>query len=95
VEHIVGLIERAETNQDSVSMGSEENAQSCNAGTLVFNPMLGVTMLYKDAAPKQFYVVNFSRADCDQRYFGARVSPVLSGGKPYVLFLAPLELPAA
>lgn len=95
VDHIVGLIEQAETNQDSVSLGSEESAQSCKAGTLVFNPKLGVTMLYHDAAPKQFYVVNFSSADVDQKRFGARVASVLSGGKPYVLFVAPYELPAA
>jgi hypothetical protein len=57
--------------------------------------MLGVTMLYQDAGPKQFCVINFSIADDKQKRFGARVTPVLSGGKPYVLFLAPHEISAA
>jgi hypothetical protein len=85
----VGLLEKAEVNRDPASLGSEESAQSCKRGTLVFNPKLCITMLYKDAAPKQFSVVNLSSADDDQKRFGARVAPVLSGGKPYVLFLAP------
>jgi hypothetical protein len=51
VDHIVSLIEKAENNQDPASLGSEESAQSCKKGTLVYNPKLGVTMLYQDAAP--------------------------------------------
>ena len=95
VNHIVGLIEQAEIKQDPASLGTEESAQTCKGGTLVFNPKLGVTMLYQDAATKQFPVVNFSSKDSDQKRFVGRVSPVLSAGQPYVLFLARHEISAA
>jgi hypothetical protein len=95
VDHIVGLIEQAEIKQDPASLGTEESAQTCKGGTLVFNPKLGVTMLYQEAATKQFPVVNLSNSDDDQKRFVARVSPVLSDGKPYILFFPPNEISAA
>jgi len=90
VDHIVSLIERAESKQDPAVLGTEESAQSCRAGTLVFNQKIGVTILYKDGEPKSFYAIDYSKTDQDQIRFGARIAPVLSGGKPFAVYLAAL-----
>ena len=59
---------------------------SLRAGTLVFNPKLGVTMLAMHGGCRPYRLVDLSHSSDEPVKYGALVTPVLLNGNPYVLF---------
>lgn len=76
-------------------LGPDTQTDALKAGALVHNPITGVTMLAKDAAPRAYHLVNLSQTGDEPKKFGAVVAPVLVDGKPYRLFQRTDESSAA
>jgi len=83
---VIQLIQCVEGLGSKSNLGPETQTESLKAGTLVHNPVTGVTMLAKDGAPRAYHLVHLSLTGNDPKKFGAVVSPVLFNGKPYKLF---------
>lgn len=86
LQQIVPLIEYVEGSGNRALLGAESETEHLKAGTLVHNPVFGVTMLAKDGAPGSYYLINLSEGGNEPKKYAARVSPVLFNGKPYKLF---------
>ena len=86
VEQIVELIAVVEASGNKTSNGVQLDPIAMKAGTLVYNPKLGVTMLAMDGAYRPFRLVDLSQSSDDPVKYGALVTPVLVNGRPYVLF---------
>jgi hypothetical protein len=86
LQQLVQLIADVETSGKKSLIGPESDAASLPPGTLVHNPLLGVTMMGKEAACRSYPVVNLSHSRNELVKFGARVVPVLFNGKRYELF---------
>jgi len=83
---IAELIQSVEGLGNKSALGPESDTETLKAGTLVHNPVTGVTMLAKDGAPRAYHLVHLSLTGNDPKKFGAVVAPVLFQGKPYRLF---------
>jgi len=86
LQQLVQLIADVESSGKRNLLGQESETESLTPGTLVHNPILGVTMMGKDAAYPSYPVVNLSHSPNELVKFGALVTPVLFNGKPYELF---------
>ena len=86
VEQIVELIAVVEASGNKTSIGVQLDPMALKAGTLVYNPKLGVTMLAMDGTCRPFHLVDLSQSSDDPVKYGALVTPVLVNGRPYVLF---------
>ena len=67
-------------------LGSDSDTENMPAGTVVYNPKLGVTMLASDGSCSPYRLVDLSSSYDEPAKFGARVAPVLLNGKAYQLF---------
>lgn len=86
LQEIVQLMTTVETSGNTTLLGPESRSAALKAGSLVFNPMLGVTMLARDVQAREYWLVDLSHSNDEPRKFGAMVTPILFNGKPYELF---------
>jgi hypothetical protein len=89
VDEIVGLIESVEEMQHFESLAQESSAETSLAGTLVFNPRLGVTILCDRRAPRQFLLIDLSKHDDTPTKYASRIAPILFRNRPYILNYTP------
>lgn len=89
IEEVVSIIESVEEDANSESLARESNAETSCAGTLIFNPKLGVTILSASGAPRQFFLIDLSKHDDEPAKYAGRVSPILFRDRPYVLDYIP------
>jgi hypothetical protein len=85
-QQLAQLIADVETSGNESLLGSDSGIAALKAGSLVYNPKLGVTMLAMAGGLSPYRLVDLSRSSNDFAKFGARVMPVLVKGKPYELF---------
>lgn len=89
IYQIAAMIESIEENNNFESLARDADAETSPAGTLVFNPKLGVTLLCQRGAPRQFLLIDLSKHDDRPVKYAARVVPILHGGLPYILNYIP------
>jgi HKD family nuclease len=89
IDEIVALIESVEEAENFESLGGESSAETCLAGTLVFNPKLGVTILCDRGAAREFFLIDLSRHDNEPAKYAAKVAPILFRDRPYILNYTP------
>jgi hypothetical protein len=89
IDEVVSLIETVEEAENFESLGGEGSAETCCAGTLVFNPKLGVTILFDRGAARQFFLIDLSRHDNEPAKYAAKVAPILFRDRPYILNYTP------
>ena len=80
------LIAEIETAGNKSILGSDSDIASLKAGSLVYNPKLGVTMLAMAGGFQPYRLVDLSHSSNKLAKYGAKVTPVLVKGKPYELF---------
>lgn len=86
LQKLANLIASVELSGDKTSLGLESDMKSLGAGTLVFNPKLGVTMLAMHGGCRPYCLVDLSHSSDEPVKYGALVTPVLLNGNPFVLF---------
>jgi hypothetical protein len=86
LRRIVAAIRACEDGKENAALGEEDDAESLRPGSLVFVPVLGVTMLSKPAEGRRFYPINLSDSSDQPKPFGLKVRAVLIGGRPFELF---------
>jgi hypothetical protein len=94
VMQVAQLIADVETSGNLSFLGSDSDAPSLKAGSLVYNPKLGVTMMALAGDCRPYQLIDLSRSSDDPAKFGAKVMPVLFKGKTYELFQRTDKLPA-
>jgi hypothetical protein len=77
IEQIVRVIEEAEEEEASSRLGPESDAVGLEAGTLVFNPRLGVTVLAKVSRERDFRLLDLSLSDDRAPKYASLVYPAL------------------
>jgi hypothetical protein len=86
LQQLINLIASVELSGDTTPLGLESDITSLGAGTLVFNPQLGVTMLATHGECRDYRLVDLSHSSDEPVKYGALVTPVILNGTPYVLF---------
>ena len=86
VMEVVQMIADVEASGNLSSLGPDSEAPLLKAGSLVYNPKLGVTMLATEGDVRPYQLVDLSRSSDDPAKYGAKVAPVLFKGKVYELF---------
>jgi hypothetical protein len=89
IDEIIGIIEAVEESQNFESLGLESSAETGCAGTLVFNPRLGVTILWDRGAARQFFLIDLSKHDNEPAKYAVKVTPILFRDRPYILNFTP------
>jgi hypothetical protein len=86
VNELAQLIADVETSGKQSFLGLDSSVASLKAGSLVYNPKLGMSMLAMAGGLQPYRLVDLSRSSNDFAKFAAKVTPVLLKGKPYELF---------
>lgn len=77
IEQVSSTIDEIEGKALSSRLGTEEDAVGLAAGSLVFNPKLGVTVLTEASGTRDFHLLDLSRSADDAPKYATLVFPAL------------------